>query len=92
MLILSPSTILKDKSSETQCNSIVVTIEECRSMIACWYEVTKERYPGSQHNIPDKSEMSISRLAKVGLLMSDTCNTARKIRTLLHEKIEGVTN
>ena len=57
-------------------------------MLACWAEVTKEMYPDFQHNIPNKSEMSISKLAKGGLLTSDTCNTARKIRLLLCEKIE----
>ena len=45
-------------------------------------------YPDFQNEIPDKSEMSISKLAKGGLLTSDTCNTARKIRLLLCEKIE----
>ena len=34
--------------------------------------------------------MSVSKLAKGGLLTSDTCNNARKIRTLLYEKIEEV--
>jgi hypothetical protein len=87
-LILSTSTILKDELSETQCNSIVTTIEECGRMLARWAEVTEEMYPDFQHDIPDKSEMSISKLAKGGLLTSDTCNTARKIRLLLCEKIE----
>ena len=59
-------------------------------MLAYWAEVAKEMYPGFQHDIPNKSEMSMSKLANGGLLMSDTCNTARNIRTLLREKIEEV--
>ena len=47
-------------------------------------------YPDFQHNITDKSEISISKLDKGGLLTSDNCNTTRKIRTLLCERIEDV--
>ena len=85
---LSTSTILKDELSETQCNLIVATIDKFGRMLACWDEVTKEIYPGFQHGIPDKSKISISKLAKGGLLTSDTYNTARKIQMLIHEKIK----
>ena len=47
-------------------------------------------YPGEEHNIPHGSELDCCKLAKYGVVNTDTCHGARKLNQLLREEIQNL--
>ena len=67
-----------------------ILLEDSYALLDGWRSVIAEMYPDNDdipNLIPLGSEMSMTKLAKRGFAMTDTCNTARKPRRLI---IEGV--
>ena len=50
-------------------------------------EVLEELFPGMPHDIPDPSEMDISKLGGGGAVTSDNCNGAMKVKRLLKAEV-----
>ena len=87
-IVLSTSIIPENELSETQCDAIVAEFERCGRMLGRWKKVAQRVCPEYAHLIPDDKEMCISKFAKGGLLTTDGCNTAQKVRRLLKDSIE----
>ena len=56
------------------------------------HEVINESYPGNSHLIPSPEQIDIQKLSHGGLIMSDTCNQAQKVRRPLVAQIDGSYN
>ena len=57
------------------------TFKESSELLDAWQDVTVERYPARVDlvdMIPKGSDLTLSKLAKQGMIMTDTCATARK--------------
>ena len=50
-------------------------------------QVFEELYPGVEHDIPDASEMTISKLGR-GAVCSDNCNGAMKVKRLVAKEVQ----
>lgn len=69
------------KSIETKCFS------RLRDFLRRWKAMHESMFPDGAWTGPDPAACSMHRLAGGGAIISDTCNTARKARSLLAEEI-----
>ena len=53
------------------------------------HEFLDEYYPGNSHLLPLPEDIDIQKLSHGGLITSDTCNQAQKVRRLLVALIDG---
>lgn len=58
-----------------------------REKLRRWKEMFEKMHPSEQWTGPDHSQCSLHRLGGGGAIVTDTCNTARRARTLLVEAI-----
>lgn len=65
------------QSIETKCFS------RLRTLLRKWEAIFRKMFPFDTWTGPDFHQCSMHRLAGHGAIISDTCNTARKSRTLL---------
>mmetsp|Transcript_21419 Transcript_21419/g.44776 ORF Transcript_21419/g.44776 Transcript_21419/m.44776 type:complete len:297 (+) Transcript_21419:1703-2593(+) len=88
------TSILEDDDTATSLNeSILCTFKEGWQLLDQWRETTKRMFPG--HNdildvIPESIDLTLKKLGYNGVVMTDTCETAKKFRCLLIESIEGI--
>ena len=52
-------------------------------------EVVQARYPDKVNLIPKPDSISIDKLGNDGVIMTDTCNGAKKLRRILVDRIDG---
>ena len=86
-IVLSSSIVLVGESSEQQYDAISAMIGRGAKRLERWKEVLSKNYPSYQHDIPTIVDMNIGKLGNGGTVNSDTCNTARKTRRIIVEKI-----
>ena len=82
-ITLSTSIIAEDETSETLSKSIMQTFKESGALLDAWRDVTIQMYPAwvdLLDMIPKRSDLTLSKLAKQGMITTDTCATARKFR------------
>ena len=82
-----------NESAVTLTESILRTYKEGQHLLRQWREVTAELFPDRTDLldlIPHPSELSPSKLAKGGWVMTDTCSPARKLRRLLKAAIADI--
>jgi len=92
-ITLDSAILAEDETSEMLTESILRTFKKGRGMLEQLRSVTKRMFPGRNdllNLIPEPSELSLSKLAKGGWIMTDTCNPARKFRKLLIEAISEI--
>ena len=53
-------------------------------------EVVITKFPDKVHLIPTPDSISIDKLGDDGVVMTDTCNGAQKLRRILVDRIDGV--
>jgi len=53
------------------------------------HEFLDESYPGNSHLLPSPEDIDIQKLSHGGLITSDTCNQAQKVRRLLVALVDG---
>ena len=83
----------KDVTAEMQRDGILRSFQTGRVMIQRWRELTASMYPARPElleQIPLAKELTLSKLAQGGWVMTDTCNAARKYRKLLMESIKQI--
>ena len=85
--------IAEEKTAEAVTASILVAFRESGKLLEKWRSVTAELFP--DHNdvlnqIPRPKELTLSKLAKEGFTMTDTCSTAQKIQRLLGVAIQDI--
>jgi hypothetical protein len=93
-ITLSTSIIAEDETAESLSKSIMQTFKESGELLDAWRYVTVEMYPARVDlvdMIPKGSDLTLSKLAKQGMIMTDTCATARKFRRLLITEITALT-
>jgi hypothetical protein len=69
------------------------TFKESGELLDAWRDVTVEMYPACVHlvdMIPKGSYLTLSKLAKQEMIMTDTCATAQKFRRLLITEITAL--
>ena len=62
-------------------------------MITAWHERTKREYPGRQDlldMILSPCHLSISNISKGGWILTDNCNSDRKLRRFIIEAITEI--
>ncbi len=80
-ITLSISIIADDETSESLSKSIMQTFKESGALLDAWRDVTVQMYPARVDlldMIPKGSDLTLSKLAKQGMITTDTCATARK--------------
>jgi hypothetical protein len=75
-ITLSTSIIAEDETAESLSKSIMQTFKESGELLDAWRDVTIEMYPARVDlvdMIPKGSDLTLSKLAKQGMIMTDTC-------------------
>ena len=82
-ITLSTSIIAEDETSESLSKSIMQTFKESGALLDAWRDVTVQMYPAwvdLLDMIPKGSDLTLSKLAKQGMITTDTCAMARKFQ------------
>ena len=85
--------IAEEKTAEAVTASILVAFRESGKLLEKWRLVTSELYPDRSDlldQIPRAGELTLSKLAKEGFTMTDTCSTTQKIQRLISEAIDDI--
>ena len=64
-------------------------IESLKHQLLRLIEELKEKCPDSVESIPTPDGIDVNKLGDGGVVMTDTCNAAQKIRCILLEHIDG---
>ena len=83
----------EDGCSDTIVTAISQAFREGRVHLKDWRETTKQLYPNRQDlldQIALPSDLTLAKLADGGVIMTDTCDPARKFRRLFIQHIEAV--
>jgi hypothetical protein len=64
-------------------------IESLKHRLIRLHEVMKNRFPGSSHFIPLPEQIDIQKLQHGGVITTDTCNQAKKVRRILCQLVDG---
>ena len=82
MVTLSSCITAKDETAESLTQSIIHAFKESGELLQVWRDVTAALFPNRQdlfEIIPAPTELTLAKAAKKGIIMTDTCNTARKL-------------
>ena len=85
--------IAEDKTAESLCKSIAQTFKESKELLETWRTVTVELFPNQLdlvNLIPRASDLTMSKIEKQGIIMTDTCSTACKFLQLLIDDIKNL--
>ena len=88
---LSTSIIAEDDTAVSHNKSIVRTFTEGRELLVKWRETTKWMFLGRDDIlalIPRALDLNLTKLGKNGVVMTDICSTAQKLRRLLIGTVE----
>ena len=90
---LSGCIISEDESAASTLQAITGTFKESGALLEYWRDVTSHLYPNRKDLldlIPRGTKLSLTKLGQRGFTMTDTCDTARKLRRLIAEEIKRV--
>ncbi len=90
MVTLLSGILVENETAECLTGSIVRTFKEGGKLFEGWRTVLRQLNPHHQdliNMIPQSNELTLTKLAKDGMVSSDTCNTAHKTQRLLCEVI-----
>ena len=90
---LSTSILAEDDTAVSLNESILRTFKEGRELLDKWQETTKRMFPGRDDIlalIPRSVDLTLGKLGKNGMVMTDTCSTAQKFRRLLIDSITEI--
>ena len=80
-MTFSSAILSEDETLDMVTEFIIHTFKEGCIMLTDWREITKREYPGRQDLIdiiPSPCRLPITKIAKGGWFMTDTCNASRK--------------
>ena len=89
-IVLDSAIIPEEENSEAIQSSIVRTFDRAGDLLDKWRDKTAEMYPDKPEllqYIPTRDGLKLSKLNNIDL-MTDTCNTARKVARLLAKSIK----
>jgi hypothetical protein len=90
-ITLSTSIIAEEETSESLAASIMQTFKESGSLLEKWRDTTLAMFPDKPDLIaiiPKASDLTVTKLANQGMIMTDTCNSARSFRKKLIQHIK----
>ena len=64
-------------------------IESLKHRLIRLHEVLNNKYPGNSHCLPSPEQINIQKLGHGGVIMTDTCNQAQKVRRLICDQVVG---
>ena len=88
---INSAIVPENETSAMLVSAITRSFKEGSTMLEYWRTVTAREYPGRQDlldQIAEGSSLSLAKFAKGSLVMTDTCNAARKFRRLMIEAIK----
>jgi len=87
-ILASTSIIPEDETAVTQEDAILTFLDERKDWLERWKDVIERQYPNFEHDInPDG--IDLVKMGSGGNVMTDGCNTARKVNRLLVETIRA---
>jgi hypothetical protein len=93
MVTLSSGILAENETAECLPGSIVHTFKEGGNLLEGWRKVLTRLFPHLNdliNMIPESNQLSLTKLAKDGMVSTDTCSTARKTQRLLCEVIKNL--
>ena len=82
-LLLSTCIYPEDGRSETVCRTIIDTVKEKDMLLDKRKKFHEEQFGPDTHNIPEYLGICLSKMRHGGSMSTDTCNSARKLSSLL---------
>ncbi len=67
----------------------IVQINSLKDRLTRLAEIVQEECPDKLHLVPSPEGININKLGDGGVVMTDTCNTAQKVRHILVDRIVG---
>ena len=69
--------------------TMLAKIESLKHRLIRLHEVMKNQFPSNSHSIPLPEQIDIQKLRHGGVITTDTCNQAQKVRRLLCQLVDG---
>ena len=88
-VVVSSCIFMEDERSETQADGICEKIKLLKQRLESLRQLVKEKYPEKIDLLPLADGIDINKLGDGGVIMTDTCNAARKLRRILVDSIDG---
>jgi hypothetical protein len=89
-VIVSSCIFMADERAETQADGIEHKIALLKRRLERLLNAVKERVPQKAALIPSPDGIDLNKLGFDGVAMTDTCNTAQKLRRILVDRIDGM--
>ena len=88
-VVVSSCIFLEDKTSEKQTDGILKKWNLLKKSLRRLCEGVEEMFPDKVHMVPSDNNIDMPKMGYGGAMTTDTCNSARKTRRILVERIEG---
>ena len=84
-ILLSTTTYTEGEESDQVVAGLIQTLVEKGTLLDGWKSKHKELFGDDDNDIPDSTNLNLSKLGDGGAIMTDTCNAANKINRKLAE-------
>ena len=88
-LILSSSYIGTGETSDEEVDALLNILENAKTWLQRWRDFCDKIFPDYTHDIPNPEQVNLAKL-NGGYINTDTCNAARKTRSLFIQKIHDL--
>jgi hypothetical protein len=88
-VVVSSCIFTEDERAETQAAGLIDKIDSLKHRLARLIQEVEKKCPEFLDSVPTPDGIDINKLADGGVIMTDTCNTAQKIRRILLDHIDG---
>ena len=78
-ILLSTTTYTEGEESDQVVAGLIQTLVEKGTLLDGWKSKHKELFGDDDNDIPDSTNLNLSKLGDGGAIMTDTCNAAKKI-------------
>ena len=89
-VVVSSCIFMEDEKSDTQADGILAKIDSLKHRLERLSSMVEEKCPEKIGLVPSPDEINIDKLGDGGVVMTDTCNAAQKLRRILVSIADGV--
>jgi hypothetical protein len=89
-VVISSCIFMDDEKAVTQGDGILSKIDSLKHRLQRLASVVEEKCPEKLDNLPSPDGIDIGKLGDGGVVMTDTCNAAQKLRRILVSIADGV--
>ena len=89
-VVVSSCIFMEDEKSDTQADGILAKIDSLKHQLERLSSMVEEKCPDKIELVPSPDEIDIEKLGDGGVVMTDTCNAAQKLRRILVSIADGV--